>query len=208
MSASTVRVLVAAACVLWLGGCETSTKLSDIFSGSSFSSSASSSSDPEATASIPVDPITGPTTVASLEAQPVPEPNAGSSGLVGKDPNDEISLGKKHYHAGNFGTAEQHFRRAVEQYPHDAEAWVGLAASYDRLKRFALADRAYAQATKLLGETPELLNNKGYSFLLRGDYLRARKVLMAAQAMDPDNPYIKNNLQLLERSQRQGKAVR
>jgi tetratricopeptide (TPR) repeat protein len=207
MSASAVRVLVAATCVLWLGGCETSTKLSDIFSSSSFSSSASSSSDPETTASIE-GPITGPTTVASLEAAAVPEPNAGSSGLVGKDPNDEISLGKKHYHAGNFGVAEQHFRRAVEQYPHDAEAWVGLAASYDRLKRFALADRAYAQARKLIGETPEILNNIGYSYLLRGDYPRARKTLLAAQAMDPDNPYVKNNLQLLERSQRQGKAVR
>ena len=71
---------------------------------------------------------------------------------------------------------------AVEMYPKDAEAWVGLAASYDRLKRFDLADRAYGQATKLIGDTPELLNNKGYSLLLRGDYARAKTVLLRAQA--------------------------
>ena len=30
---------------------------------------------------------------------------------------------------------------------------------------------------------------------------------MAAQAQAPDNPYIQNNLELLEKAQRRGKAV-
>ena len=103
--------------------------------------------------------------------------------------------------------AERHFRKAVELHPRDAEAWVGLAASYDRLRRFDLADRAYRQAVKIIGQTPELLNNQGYSYMLRGDYRRARATLLAARSKDPRSPYIKSNLELLEESQRLGRLI-
>jgi tetratricopeptide (TPR) repeat protein len=209
MSVSAVRTLaVAAACLLCLSGCSTSTRLPSLAGTSEDPSSTALLADPGS------DPNADPATTGSLataltSAPPVvTEPNGGSSGTVGKDPNDDVSLGKKYYHAGSFGNAERHFRRAAEQYPKDAEAWVGLAASYDRLKRFDLADRAYAQATNLIGDTPELLNNKGYSLLLRGDYARAKTVLLAAQSLAPDNPYIQNNLVLLEKSRRNGRAVR
>ena len=68
-----------------------------------------------------------------------------------------------------------HFRRAVESAKGDAEAWLGLAASYDQLKRFRLADRAYAHALRLTGPSAEFLNNRGYSYLMRGDLSRAFK---------------------------------
>lgn len=131
-----------------------------------------------------------------------------STGLQGEEPKDDLNLGKKHYRENSFGLAEQHFRRAVEKGPKDIEAWIGLAASYDKLKRFDLADRAYAQALKLAGPTPEILNNQGYSYLLRGDRRRARATLLQAQAKDPGNPYIQNNLNLLDQSLREGAAVR
>ncbi len=60
---------------------------------------------------------------------------------------------------------------------------------------------------KIAGATPELLNNIGYSLMLRGDYRRARETLLQAQAQDPANPYIRNNLELLDTSFRKGKAV-
>jgi len=123
------------------------------------------------------------------------------------DPNDDLSLGKKYFRAADFGLAERHFRKAVEMHPRDLESWIGLAASYDRLRRFDLADRAYAQATKIAGATPEILNNVGYSYMLRGDSRRAREILVQAQAQDPGNPYIRNNLELLEASFRKGKAI-
>lgn len=131
-----------------------------------------------------------------------------STGLMGDNPKDDLNLGKKHYRENSFGLAEQHFRRAVEKGPKDVEAWVGLAASYDKLKRFDLADRAYAQALRLAGPTPEILNNQGYSYLLRGDRRKARATLLQAQAKDPANPYIQNNLNLLDESLREGAAVR
>jgi Flp pilus assembly protein TadD len=99
---------------------------------------------------------------------------ANNAGLLGSDPNDDLSLGKKQFRAANYALAEGHFRRAAELHSQDAEAWVGLAACYDRLRRFELADRAYRQAIELIGPTPELLNNRGYSYMLRGDYVRAR----------------------------------
>ena len=83
---------------------------------------------------------------------------------------------------------------------------MGLAASYDQLRRFELADRAYAQAVGLVGKSPEVLNNQGYSYILRGDYTRARVTLLQAKAKDPDNPYIQNNLELLEKSVAQGQG--
>jgi Flp pilus assembly protein TadD len=143
---------------------------------------------------------------ALAEATPA-DAAASNDGLLGSDPSDDLSLGKKEYRAGAYGLAEQHFRRAAETHPADAEAWLGLAAAYDRLRRFDFADRAYAQAIKIVGPTPEILNNQGYSYLLRGDYKSADKKLRAAQAKAPDNPYVQNNLRLLADSSRQGKAV-
>ncbi len=43
--------------------------------------------------------------------------------------------------------------------------------------------------------------------MLRGDHRRARETLLEAQAQDPGNSYIKNNLELLEASVRKNKAT-
>jgi Flp pilus assembly protein TadD len=149
--------------------------------------------------------------VVTQPAEPGPsgEPVSPLSkpGLVGDDPNDDVQLGKKYFRSNNFGLAEKYFRSAAEKHPQDAEAWVGLAASYDRLRRFDLADRAYAQAIRLIGPTAQILNDQGFSYMLRGDYTRAKKKLQEAQARDPANPYVQANLQLLEQSFREGKAV-
>jgi Flp pilus assembly protein TadD len=199
MRVGVTRVLVVSAtCLVWLTGCETSTKLSDLFGSKTSDSEMASAETP---ASDPV--ATGSTDPAAI-------PQAGTStpmsALVGKDPKDDLHLGKKHYRAGNYGDAEKHFRRAAEASPRDIEAWLGLAASYDRLRRFDLADRAYQQALRLAGPKSEILNNQGYSYILRGDFKRAQQKLLAAQARDPNNPYIQNNMALLEESQRTGKT--
>jgi Flp pilus assembly protein TadD len=147
--------------------------------------------------------------VQPAEPGPSGEPVAPLShpGLVGDDPNDDVQRGKKYFRSNNFGLAENSFRSAVEKHPNDAGAWVGLAASYDRLHRFDLADRAYAAALRLVGPTAEILNDQGFSYMLRGDYARAHKKLQEAQAKDPSNPYVQANLQLLEESYHNGRAV-
>jgi Flp pilus assembly protein TadD len=188
MGARAARVLLAtAACLLWLNGCETSTRLGDLFQ-STADTGAATQDDPITTGSV----------------RPPPRDPAAAAKA---SPDDELKLGKKYFQAGNFSLAERHFRRAVELHPRDLESWIGLAASYDRQRRFDLADRAYDQATKIAGPTAEILNNRGYSYMLRGDPRRARDTLLEAQARDPGNTYIKNNLETVEASLRKSKAT-
>ncbi len=118
---------------------------------------------------------------------------------------DDVSLGKEYYRTGNFGLAEKHFRAAAESQPRNPEAWLGLAASYDELRRFDLADRAYAQAIRIAGQQVAIINNQGYSYILRGDYKRAREKLLLASVQAPDNPHVQANLQLL--AKRSGRPV-
>ncbi len=179
-----------AAAGAWLAACSSTHNLAN-------------SGDPQTTGS--VDPVSG--NPGSPGSVPAPLGVPSETALLGSDPNDDLSLGKKQYRANNYGLAEKHFRHAVELHPNDAEAWLGLAASYDKLRRFDLADRAYKQATRILGPTVEILNNEGYSYMLRGDYKRARAKLRAAQRKDPGNKYVENNLKLLKVSWRKGKGI-
>jgi Flp pilus assembly protein TadD len=181
--------LITAAYLVSLAGCVTASKFGDM-------------PDSQLTASVPeVTPDTTGTVPSPTG------PSAAAPEVLGADPHDDLNLAKKYYRQGGFGLAEKHYRKAVELHPRDAEAWVGLAASYDRLRRFDLADRAYRQAIKLIGATPEILNNQGYSYMLRGNYRLARATLLAAQTKDPSSPFIKNNLELLAETQRNAKAV-
>ncbi len=129
------------------------------------------------------------------------------SGLKTNDPafypsDDHIRAGKAHFNNGDWGLAAERFRKAVEIAPRDAEAWVGLAASYDRTRRFDLADKAYTQAIRLGGTNTVILNNQGYSYLLRGDLYKARRKFLAAYDRDPNNPTVQNNLELLNESEK------
>jgi Flp pilus assembly protein TadD len=135
----------------------------------------------------------GPTTTAKLQ-----------------DPDDvkyyrsdePLRMGIEHFNRGHYGIAERYFRDATEKAPKDPTAWIGLAAAYDRIARFDLADRAYVHAIRLVGETTEILNNQGYSYMLRGDLANARRKFLKAYEREPNNPTIANNLQLLNSSSR------
>jgi|RhiMethySRZTD1v2_1073278.scaffolds.fasta_scaffold786300_1 Flp pilus assembly protein TadD len=108
-----------------------------------------------------------------------------------------IEIGRRYYQHGQYGLAEQSFRQAVEQDHNNAEAWLGLAASYDKLRRFDRAKQAYDVLVKLVGRTPVVLNNLGYHFFLSGDRVRARETLIAALRSDPENEQIRDNLALV-----------
>jgi tetratricopeptide (TPR) repeat protein len=197
-AACTAGAMVA---MMMLAGCTSSAKLSDLGKPSDAATTNTASADPGDT--------TGSIVTQPAEPGPSGEPVAplAKPGFLGDDPNDDLQLGKKYFRNNSFGLAQRSFQSAVEKHPNDAEAWVGLAAAYDRLHRFDLADRAYSQAMRLVGRTPEILNDMGFSFMLRGDYARANKALQEAQAKDPSSPYIQANLHLLEQSYRNGKSV-
>ena len=126
-------------------------------------------------------------------------PNSNQVSLKGDQSARLLEQGKEAFGDSNYGLSEKYFRQAVEVRPDNANAWMGLAASYDQLGRFDLADRAYEQLSKLKGRDARVLNNRGYSYLLRGDYKLAAKVLNEAQAADPSLEEVQGNLHLLEK---------
>jgi len=169
--------------------------------------------------------------VATSTNEPAPQASAGSAALASaddpaaaaspvtqtppatftvQDPTDikyyrsdeALKLALEYFNRGNFGLAAKYFEDAVTKAPKDATAWIGLAASYDRIGRFDLADRAYRQAVRLVGETTAILNNEGYSYMLRGKFVEARRKLLKAYEREPHNPTVLNNLKLLDSSER------
>ncbi|WP_414472841.1 tetratricopeptide repeat protein [Microvirga sp. M2] len=111
--------------------------------------------------------------------------------------NQVLQVAKAQFAQGNFGHAARYYERAVELTPQNGEAWLGLAASYDQVRRFDLADRAYREAGRYLGHRAEYYNGMGYSYMLRGELAKAHGQFLKAQEIDPSNPTIGNNLQML-----------
>src|SRR5271167_666312 len=60
-----------------------------------------------------------------------------------------LEKAKENFRRGEYGLAERYYRQAVEERHSNVEAWLGLAASYDRLKRFDEADKAYKVVTSM-----------------------------------------------------------
>ena len=75
-----------------------------------------------------------------------------------------------------------------------------------RFGRFDLSDRDYAQARKLTGLSAEFLNNRGYSYMLRGSFQTALSNFRKAKALDPQNEVVANNLQILATAQASSRA--
>jgi tetratricopeptide (TPR) repeat protein len=195
-----VRAFCVAACLFALAGCSASPssfKLGSLLPGGADDT-------PPPPAASPGSDVTGSIAAPGAAAQ---DPFAVKDALLGGDPTDDLTLGKRHYRERNYGLAEKHFRRAVESLPRDGEAWLGLAASYDRLKRYELADRAYREALSIFGPRPEVMNNIGYSYMLRGDLRRAKQKFIEAQTKDPQNPTIANNIALVDEAARRKKGL-
>lgn len=111
-----------------------------------------------------------------------------------------IAEAKNQFRQENYGNAGALFYKAVQLAPNDGEAWLGLGASCDRIRRFDLADYAYRKAYPLVGKSPAYYNNVGYSYLLRGKLPEARKSFLKAYELAPNDPTIRNNLELLSTS--------
>ena len=99
-----------------------------------------------------------------------------------------VAEAKNQFRSENYGNAGALFYKATRLAPNDGIAWLGLAASCDRIRRFDLADLAYSRAYKLIGGTPEYYNNLGYSYLLRGKLQNARTNFLKAYELAPNDP--------------------
>ena len=112
-------------------------------------------------------------------------------------PGTELPTAKTNFETGNFGYAARYFEMALKASPGSMEACLGLAASYDWLHRFDLADRTYGQCRTIGGETFIYHNNIGFSYYLRGEYDKASINLAQARALQPGHPVVENYLRIL-----------
>jgi Flp pilus assembly protein TadD len=108
-----------------------------------------------------------------------------------------LAEAKGHFRSGDFGHSAALYKRVVELSPKNAEGYIGLSASYDRLRRFDLSDRVYTALFAITGGTAQYYNNVGYSYMLRGNVSAALTNFRKAQQLDPDNVVVANNIQIL-----------
>lgn len=106
---------------------------------------------------------------------------------------DDYAAGKRHLAVNELGLAIGRFRAAVARDPSDVAALNALAACYDRLGRFDLADRYYHQALALAPDDAQSLNNSGLSQLLRGRAHQAVALLDRARLAAPEDATVRAN---------------
>jgi Flp pilus assembly protein TadD len=129
----------------------------------------------------------GDNALVSADLPPIPTDTAAG----------DIENGKNHFRNGDYGYAAAYYKQAVDLSPGSAEAYFGLAASYDQLRRFDLSDRVYATLLTLTGPSAQYYNNLGYSYLQRGDNRRALANFQRARALDPANETVASNIDML-----------
>lgn len=104
---------------------------------------------------------------------------------------DPYELGKKQFAEGLYGMALKNFRVAMVREPKSLDRLNAVAATYDKLGRFDLAERYYARALGVDPDSVQTLNNIGYSFLIQKDYVSARYYLdQAAKVAGTEHDYI------------------
>ena len=111
-----------------------------------------------------------------------------------------IVSGKVQFREGNYGKSYSLFKQAINENPKDPAAWLGYAAASDMLRRFDQSKKAYNRLKPVIGNRIEFHNNLGYSYLLQGELVAARRSFLKAYDLDPSNEITANNLELLRNS--------
>lgn len=119
-------------------------------------------------------------------------------GLDGQhlDASDPVERGRALILTRQYGLAIDGLTDVVARDPGNARALTLLAVAYGQLKRFDLADRYHARALEIDPESSVVLNNWGYSYLVRGDDRRAADLLQRAVATGGGRPIVAANLAL------------
>ena len=97
---------------------------------------------------------------------------------------------------GDSARAAPLIDRATASHHATWRAWNAKGVIADDRRDWAAADAAYDQALNLAPDGAEVINNQGWSFVLRGDWRRAEGYFEHAASLDPKSPRIANNLEL------------
>lgn len=113
----------------------------------------------------------------AVRAKPAPESMVMADGQA-------LAKGRMLFERGEFALAADAFNKAVRQNPDSADAYNGLAASYDNLGRYDLSRRYYELALAQAPEDGRILRNLARSMLAQGDRLAARRLIAEAAGLD------------------------
>jgi tetratricopeptide (TPR) repeat protein len=119
-------------------------------------------------------------------------------GLDGQhlDASDPVERGRALILTRQYGLAIDGLTEVVTTDPGNARALSLLAVAYGQLKRFDLADRYHARALEIDPDSSVVLNNWGYSYLVRGDDRQATDLLERAMATGDGRTIVAANLAL------------
>jgi hypothetical protein len=117
---------------------------------------------------------------------------------------DPYAAGKAYFAQKQYGLALAEFRQSLRQHPRAPRDLNAVAACYDQMLRFDLADRYYDLALSIERNSVETLNNVGYSHYRRSqeghgvEYLvTAQAYLARASALAGKNPVVTANLDMV-----------
>lgn len=120
-----------------------------------------------------------------------------SDTLLKDSPRDEELHFLKGYALRELGQREQavdEFKKACDIRSGFAESWNAMGITYDQMRKFDEAEKAYMEALKINPNSAKYLNNLGFSYFSRGEYNQAAEAYKKALAFDPSNVQIRNNL--------------
>ena len=129
------------------------------------------------------------------------EAQARYSQLLKSDPNDVRSAeraARSSLMLGNIAEARSLLKAAIASGHASWESWNALGVLSDREADWDGADAAYATADELTPDQPEVLNNHGWSLILRGEWQAAVLVLQKAVRLEPKSARAANNLELAQ----------
>jgi Flp pilus assembly protein TadD len=97
----------------------------------------------------------------------------------------------------DFAEASHLIACAIEDPAASARAWDARGVLADHEGEWAAADEAYGRAAHLAPDDAAVVNNQGWSMLLRGDWANSVRFFKRAAALDPKSARIRNNLELV-----------
>jgi Flp pilus assembly protein TadD len=98
--------------------------------------------------------------------------------------------------SGREGEALPVLKKAVAEYPKSWRAWNALGGAYDDQAKWAEADDAYTHALAASDAPAIVVNNRGYSYLLRNRLDEATADFVEALRQRPDLEAARTNLRL------------
>lgn len=99
---------------------------------------------------------------------------------------------------GHLGKATAFVDKALASKNPSWRAWNAKGVLCDFSEDWNCADAAFETASKLKPDEPEIINNQGWSLLLRGKWQQALNLLQQAAILDPKSQRIRNNVELAQ----------